>query len=203
MLRLTGYLFTFYNTKKTDERKAQIERINDQVRLLYGPLLAAVTATRSSYAAMVRQHSPDGTREGFVREVRDHPEGEEGRAYRHWMRSVLQPLNEKAADAIVNHLNLLDSPSINPLLLQFVAHVSAYRVILKLWEEGAFNEWSAVSYPDKLPEYVEAEFKKIKRKQAELLGMRERGGSNNNCRGGGDNSQAIPLEKPGMPRAKL
>ena len=27
-----GWLFTSYNTKKTDERKAQIERINDQVR---------------------------------------------------------------------------------------------------------------------------------------------------------------------------
>lgn len=88
------------------------------------------------------------------------------------MKSVLQPLNEKGADVIVNHLNLLDSRTINPILLQFVAHVSSYRVILKMWDEGALNEWSAVSYPDKLPEYVEREFKKIKRKQAELLGMK-------------------------------
>lgn len=99
---LAGWLFTYYNTKKTDERKAQIERINDQarvataasmqapcwlrcstgvwwrhrcsqpalhsrcllgpqVRQLYGPLLACVHASRSAYAAMVRQHSPDGT----------------------------------------------------------------------------------------------------------------------------------------------
>lgn len=28
-----GWLFTYYNSKKTDERKAQIERINDQVRV--------------------------------------------------------------------------------------------------------------------------------------------------------------------------
>lgn len=88
------------------------------------------------------------------------------------MRCVLQPLNEKAADVIVNHLNLLESTHIDPLLLQFVAHVSAYRVILRRWEEGAIGEWSVVTYPDKLPEYVEREFKRIKRKQADLLGIK-------------------------------
>jgi len=89
------------------------------------------------------------------------------------MKSVLQPLNERAADIIINHLNLLESANIDPVLLQFVAHVSSYRVILKRWEEGATAEWSAVSYPDKLPQYVEREFKKIKRKQADLLGIKK------------------------------
>jgi hypothetical protein len=55
------------------------------------------------------------------------------------MKDVLQPLNEKAADIIVNRINLLDSPNINPLLLQFVAHVSAYRVILKRCVGIAFS----------------------------------------------------------------
>jgi hypothetical protein len=90
------------------------------------------------------------------------------------MKSVLQPLNERAADIIINHLNLLESANIDPVLLQFVAHVSSYRVILKRWEEGATAEWSAVSYPDKLPQYVDREFKKIKRKQADLLGIKRR-----------------------------
>ena len=88
------------------------------------------------------------------------------------MRAVLQPLNEKAAEIIVNHVNLLESTHIDPLLLQLVAHVCAYRVILKRWEEGAVEEWSAVSYPDKLPEYVEREFRMIKRRQAALLGIK-------------------------------
>ena len=67
---------------KTDERKAQIDRINEQVRQLYGPLLACVTATRSAYAAMVRQHSPDGTARAFIRAVRETPAGAEGVSYR-------------------------------------------------------------------------------------------------------------------------
>lgn len=68
-----------------------------QLRDLYGPLLACVTATKSSYDAMVRQHSPDGTRDGFQAAIAAHPDGPEARAYRQWMTSVLQPLNERAA----------------------------------------------------------------------------------------------------------
>jgi len=171
---LAGYLFTYYNTKKADERKAQIDRINTQLREFYGPLLACITATKSAYKAMVRQHSPDGTMQGFVRAVHSTPSGAEGTAYRHWMRHVLQPLNQKAADVIVNHLNLLESTSIHPSLLQFVAHVSSLRVVLRQWEEGDLSHWSAVTYPDALLEYIENEFKKIKTQQAELLGVTRR-----------------------------
>lgn len=46
------------------------------------------------------------------------------------MRDVLQPLNEKAADIVVKHADMLQSNRMEPLLLQLVAHVSAYRVIL-------------------------------------------------------------------------
>ncbi|KAL4856782.1 hypothetical protein ACK3TF_002845 [Chlorella vulgaris] len=167
-----GWLFTYYNSKKTDERKAQIDRINDQVRQLYGPLLACVHASRSAYAAMVRQHSPDGTVQGFINALQSSPEGGVGEAYRRWMKVVLQPLNEKAADIVVNHVDLLRTPYIDPLLLQLVAHVSANKVILRRWEEGSVREWSAISYPNQLLDYVTTEFKRIKRKQSELLGMR-------------------------------
>lgn len=53
-----------------------------QVRELYGPLLACVTASRSAYEAMVREHSPDGTQGTFVTALRANPEGSVGKAYR-------------------------------------------------------------------------------------------------------------------------
>ncbi|KDD74164.1 hypothetical protein H632_c1517p0 [Helicosporidium sp. ATCC 50920] len=173
---LAGYLFTYYNSKASDERGAQIDRINDQVRQLYGPLLACVHATRSAYAAMVSQHSPDGTIAGFVYAVRSDPRGAEAEAYRDWMWTVIQPLNERAIGVIVDHVNLFDSPTPDPLFLQYVAHVSAYRVCLKRWDSGALNEWSAVPYPDGLLELVSREFARIKRRQARLLGIRTRQG---------------------------
>ena len=50
---------------------------------------------------------------------------------RRWMAEVFQPLNERAADIVTKNADLLEGPSMEPLLLQLVAHVSAYRVILK------------------------------------------------------------------------
>ena len=53
-----------------------------QVKSLYGPLLAIVQTSKSASQAMVRQHSPDGTREAMVAAIRAQPEGPEGVAYR-------------------------------------------------------------------------------------------------------------------------
>ncbi|KAK9824987.1 hypothetical protein WJX81_003806 [Elliptochloris bilobata] len=168
---LGGYLFTYYNTRINEERKARIERVNDQVRLLYGPLLACVTASKSAFTAMVRQHG-NGDTESFVRAAHEDPEGPQGQTYRQWMRDVLQPLNEKAAEIVVKHADMLQSNRMEPLLLQLVAHVSAYRVILARWAEGEVNEWSAISYPDALHAYAESEFEKMKQLQADLLGIK-------------------------------
>ena len=53
-----------------------------QVRNLYGPLLACVTASKSAYEAMIRQHSPDGTSAGFMDRIRAKPDSREGAIYR-------------------------------------------------------------------------------------------------------------------------
>lgn len=47
------------------------------------------------------------------------------------MTEVLQPLNERVAEVVIKNADLLESHSMEPLLLQLVAHVSAYRVIIK------------------------------------------------------------------------
>ena len=54
-----------------------------QVRNLYGPLLACVTASKSAFDAMCRQHSPDGTPKTFIEAIRSNPGGREGQVYRY------------------------------------------------------------------------------------------------------------------------
>ncbi|CAD7695780.1 unnamed protein product [Ostreobium quekettii] len=174
-IALFGYLFTYYHTKLTDERKVTIDRVNEQLRDFYGPLLACVTASKSAYDAMVRQHSPDGTVVGFQRAVTNDPGGKEGHIYRQWMTDVLQPLNERAAAIIFDHVDLLDTSRIEPLLLQLVAHVSAYKVILSRWKKGEISgEVSVISYPDRLVDYIRTEFGRLKRLQSHLIGRRAR-----------------------------
>ena len=77
-----GYLFTYYNSKVGKEREAQIDRVNEQVKDLYGPLLSCVTASKSAFDSMIQQHSPDGTRESFVSAIRASPDSREAQIYR-------------------------------------------------------------------------------------------------------------------------
>lgn len=48
-----------------------------------------------------------------------------------WMTEVLQPLNERAATIIFDHIDLLESSTIIPELLQLVAHMATSRVMLQ------------------------------------------------------------------------
>lgn len=49
---------------------------------------------------------------------------------RTWMKEVLQPLNDKAANAIVDHIDLIEASSVDPLLLKLVAYVKTVRVMM-------------------------------------------------------------------------
>jgi hypothetical protein len=47
------------------------------------------------------------------------------------MSEVLQPLNERAAQIVTEHIDLLESSRVEPQLLQLVAHVCSVRVVLE------------------------------------------------------------------------
>lgn len=92
----SGFLASYFNSKLVEERKARIERVNEQLREFVGPLLATVATSHSAWAAMVAQSGQTGSR-AFQDAVTADPAGPEAEAYRAWMTSVLQPLNEKGA----------------------------------------------------------------------------------------------------------
>lgn len=171
LLAGAGYLFTYYNSKVGKEREAQIDRVNEQVKDLYGPLLSCVTASKSAFDSMIQQHSPDGSREAFVSAIRENPDSREAQIYRQWMKEVLQPLNDKAANAIVDHIDLIEASSVDPLLLKLVAYVKTARVVMSRWDKGHIDEWSAMTYPDEVVPYIVSEFKRMKERQADLLGF--------------------------------
>ena len=110
--------------------------------------------------------------------VRVDPHGPAAQAYRTWVRVVLMPLSEKAAGLVMDHADLLENSNIEPMLLQLVSHVSAYKVVLRRWEEGQGGaEQSAIAYPDEIHRWVSEGFAQLKRRQAALLGIsgRQRG----------------------------
>ncbi|KAL1527992.1 hypothetical protein AB1Y20_009363 [Prymnesium parvum] len=178
-LAIVGYVSTTLQTLRATQHKERVARVSEQLKELYGPLLACVYASKATYAAMVQQCEELSPLRGIRTEVefrtavlRD-PNGATAVAYRQWVREALMPLSEKASKLIIEHADLLEGESIEPRLLQLVAHVSAYKVILKRWDEGQLQVHSVISFPDNLPSWVSKEFSARKRRQAELLGFDE------------------------------
>lgn len=62
-----------------------------QVKELYGPLLAVVTASKSAFDAMVTQHSPNRSMKDFISAARNTPEGKDGQTYRHTPQAAVYP----------------------------------------------------------------------------------------------------------------
>ena len=83
-----GWLFTYLNQLKIDQRAAQLERVNAQLRDLYGPLLSCVTASKATFDAMLRQHAPGGTAAGISSAYAADPSSRAAEAYRSWVREV-------------------------------------------------------------------------------------------------------------------
>ena len=52
-----GYITTAMHTLRAAQHSARVARVSEQLKALYGPLLACVTASKSSHDAMLKQAS--------------------------------------------------------------------------------------------------------------------------------------------------
>jgi hypothetical protein len=165
---LTAAAGKYFYDLRIARRKDRLERVNAQLRRLYGPLLALDLAALEAWTSFRRTWRPDrpywdGT---------PLPSEAEAEAWRIWMTSVFMPLNERMEHTIVENADLLVEPEIPRPLLTFCAHVAAYKAIRTRWEKGDFTEHAApVEYPEAaLREYVQRHFAALKNEQTLLLG---------------------------------
>jgi len=77
-------------------RKDQLERVNEQLKLLYGPLFALNKATEITWVAFVKRYCNDPNFRTANNRIRPQtPETQE--IWRHWMKNVFMPLNVQMA----------------------------------------------------------------------------------------------------------
>ena len=167
-----GYISTALHTLRAQQHRGRVERVNQQLRELYGPLLACVTASKASYDAMLSQAKRDGIEpEKFRQRMRANPSGPAAAAYREWVKAVLMPLSEQAARRVIDRADLLEGSGMEPHLMQLVAHVSAYKVVMARWAEGSTTDFSAMPYPDGILDWINESYAMLKQRQADLLGI--------------------------------
>jgi hypothetical protein len=152
-------------------RKERLDRVNKQLKLLYGPLYALNRSSNIAWSAFRKRLRPDAS---FVFD-RDHPLTQsELEAWRRWLLTVFKPIHEEMLATITKNSDLLIGAEFPEALKTFCAHAAAYKVVFEQWSKNDFSEhFAVVAYPaDDLNEYLETSFRKLKSEQGRLLGMR-------------------------------
>ena len=149
-------------------RKERLERVNLQLKLLYGPLYALNQAGRLAWDAFRSRTRPGGS---FFRSDPP-PNSEELEAWRRWMLTVFQPIHDEMLSTITKNADLLIEGDLPEPLQLFCAHVAAYKVVFERWSKDDFAEYTSVmNYPTvEMARYLERSFKSLKSEQARLLG---------------------------------
>lgn len=164
---VVGIFATYANNLRLARRKDRLERINQQLSDLYGPLVSLSSASQAAWLVFRRRWRP------YVRSYWGDPElnDEERVAWRTWMAAVFMPLNRRMRDVVVERADLLEESSIPACLLDLCAHVAAYEAVLAQWDEGNYSENTAdINFPmAAVSGYAEASFARLKAEQQKLL----------------------------------
>jgi hypothetical protein len=147
-----------------------LDRINQQLRNLYGPLYATDQSSGIAWDAFRSRYRPD---KGFF-SSKPGPTEEDLAAWRLWMSEVFMPLNLRMERAIVENADLIIEEDIPDCFLRLSAHIAAYKPVLKKWQLGDYSEHTSLSYyPTDLRDYIISSYNKLKREQALLVGRKD------------------------------
>jgi len=164
---IMGYLAKYINDIKTANRKDKLERINRQLKEVYGPLLSLTSSSEASWTKFREFNRPD-TPSYF--DTINPPSEEEKEIWRNWMQTVFVPINEKIYDVILKNGDLIIEDKFPDCFWQLCAHVETYRPVLKKWEAKDYTEHVALlNYPDNIKGYVEKGYRELKAEQNRLI----------------------------------
>ena len=168
VLAFLGYLATYANNLALSRRKERLELVSKQLNEFYGPLYLASRASGIAYQAFK-------TKVGIVSKKSITPDASGDtpamREWRLWVVEVLMPLNVSQETIILRSAHLIREQEVPECLLNFVAHIAAWKAVLKKWEAGEYSEqFSVVRYPADVADYSANAYRELKAEQLRLIG---------------------------------
>src|SRR5208283_2687448 len=150
-LAFIGYIVTYANNVRIENRKERLKFISNQLQYLYGPLYSLSNASDVAWKTFRSRCRPGGA---FF-STQPPPSEEELQQWRLWMTEVFMPINLKMEKAIIENSHLIEG-NITPRSFQeFLAHVEVYKAVIKKWERGDFSEHTSyLNFPDEMQEEV-------------------------------------------------
>lgn len=169
VLAFLGYIVTYINNLRLSQRVERLERVNKQLSEFYGPLFAMAHASQMAWRAFRKKYRPyDGPYFDPIEPLTE----DDLKAWRLWMETVFMPNNLQMYELINSNADLLIESEMPNCLLEFCAHVNAFKALIKKWSQNDFSEHLPyVTYPRKiLLEYTKESFQKLKTEQNFLIG---------------------------------
>ncbi|MFJ4651173.1 hypothetical protein ACIP5Y_07850 [Nocardia sp. NPDC088792] len=158
LVAVLAYLLNQRGQVRQEHRRARLDRINAQLRELYGPLHAWLDVNEQIWEALRASHLPP-------KEER-RPDADSA-SWRGWRDHALMPANRRMRDLIVQHADLILESATPAPLLTFCAHVSALEVAI---ETASPHDHALIGHPgNAYVSYVRDSFAALKTEQCRLL----------------------------------
>ena len=170
VLALVGYVVTYLLQRHQAERQAQLDRVNLQLRNLYGPLYSTLTANQAIWDAFRKNLWPQHGKAGYFGsgDITD----EEKERWRVWMLEVFEPLNTRIEKVILENGDLLVDSELPQEFVDALAHIAAYRALYPKWKDGDFTvHTSLLNFPQGLLRVIEPAYRGLLQRQKELSGQ--------------------------------
>lgn len=171
LVAATGWIIAYVSKRQLDSRMAQLERVNRQLRELYGPLYIGLEAANRTWEAFWDKHRPAHGESYYFGPSVEVTEKEK-EVWRNWIENVFEPMNAKAEEILTNNIDLFESDEIPDAFVDALAHIASYRAVLAQWKESDFSEHVAVNnWPrNELIAIVKPAYEKLRKEQRALLG---------------------------------
>ena len=172
LLAIVGYLFTYFHQRRRDRRQSRLERVNLQLRNLYGPLYAALHANNATWDAFAANYWPAHGGRSYFEDGKPLTKQEEQR-WRLWMTEVFAPQNARIGELIVQNGDLVEDRDFPAAFVAVLAHIAAYRAVIKEWEARQYGEHTSIlNFPrEQLLVTVEPIYHRLRAEQSVLIGQ--------------------------------
>lgn len=166
-LAFSGYLYTYETQLKLAQRDAKLERVNSQLRNLYGPLYALTQVEQRNWKYFRQENKPNGGYWGGAIP----PTEAEAKAWRIYISEVDMPRYLKMEQVILENSDLIEGNDMPDILLDLSIHIAGYKEVLHRWKNNDFSvNTSYYNYPNSIRAYAEEHYKALKKRQSQLLG---------------------------------
>jgi hypothetical protein len=166
VVALIAFTLNQWSSRRTERRRARLDHINAQIRLLYGPLNALVDSNEAVWMSLREKTIPSSSNRND-----QELNAEQRQTWRLWLDSVLMPTNRKMRDLIVGNAELFIEPSMPEPFRAFCAHVAAYEVLLAGSDNvKGLGSLALIKHPgERYVMYVRQSFVNLKSEQQHLL----------------------------------